>query len=195
MAGSLLTSLHGRRVGLTGERQLVVSPDGITDAGVPYVPYVLSAAGTALTASSTETALASYTIPARTLAAGNVIRVRYQGIATATNGTDTLAIKLYVGGLSGTAVITQAAIDVANNDTFGGWADIVIRTVGAAGTFVASAWYKTTAAEGTATMKDDITASTAIDTTASQAITLSGQFSSTNAGNSCRCDVFIVEIL
>jgi hypothetical protein len=194
MAGSARTSLHGRKVGLSNEGQLLVSPEGISEAGVPYAPYVLAAAGTALTASSTETALASYTIPARTLAAGNVIRVRYQGIATATNGADTLAIKLYVGGLSGTAVISAAAIDVANNDTFAGWADIVVRTVGAAGTFVACGWYKTTGAEGTATMKDDITASTAIDTTATQAITLSGTFSSTNAGNSCRCDVFIVSI-
>src|ERR1700742_4406776 len=71
--------------------------------------YNQVAAGTALTNSTTETLLGSFTIPANTLKAGDLLRFRYQGIATATNSTDTLLHKLYIGGLAGTALLTGTA--------------------------------------------------------------------------------------
>jgi len=158
--------------------------------------YNQVAAGTALTASSTETALGAFTIPANVLKVGDKLRIRYQGIATATNSTDTLAVKLYIGGLSGTALISHAATDVANNDVFSGEYELTVRTIGASGTIVGCGTYKSVpAAEGTATYKDDILASTAIDTTAAQDITVSGTWSTTNAGNSCRLDVLSVELV
>lgn len=165
------------------------------------VAYRNVAASTALSNTTSETMFSTMlTIPANTLKAGTVLKIRYQGIATATNSTDTLAIKLYIatvttaGSITGTALISAAAVDVADNNTFSGEAVVVIRTAGASGTLVADAKYKTTAAEGTATIKDDITASTTIDTTVAQYVGVSGTWSVASASNSCRLDIMVVEI-
>lgn len=194
MANDILVSLHGKRIGLGPVGELLVDKGNGTKI-VPVLGGNLAAAGTALTASSTETALGTVTIPARLLQPGSLIQVRYQGIATATNSTDTLAVKLYIGGLTGTALISHAATDVANNDVFSGEYELAIRTVGASGTMVGCGTYKSIpAAEGTMTIKDDILASTTIDTTADQDITVSGTWSTTNAGNSCRLDFLRVVV-
>lgn len=157
--------------------------------------YSNTAASTAIAASSAEALFdTQYSIPANALRAGARIRIRFGGIATATVGTDTLTIKLYIGGLTGTALITMAATDVANNDVFTGEYELLIRTIGASGTMVGQGTYKSIpAAEGTMTIKDDILASTAIDTTVAQVVAVSGKWSTTNA-NSCRLDFMTVEI-
>jgi len=80
------------------------------------VVYRTVAAGTAHAASTTETLVGSYSIPADTLKAGTVIKVRFQGIATATASTDTLTVKLYIGGLTGTAILTGTATNATNDD-------------------------------------------------------------------------------
>lgn len=188
----ILTSIHGRRLGLTNTGALAVTPDATVNL-IPRLLGNITAAGTALTASSTETALGAITIPANRLDVGSLIQVRFQGIATATNSTDTLTVKLYIGGIGGTALISMAATDVANDNVFTGEYEIAIRTIGSSGTMVGAGTFKSIpAAEGTMTIKDDILASTAIDTTASKDITVSGTWSSTNAGNSCRLDFFRV---
>lgn len=160
------------------------------------VVYRTVAAGTALTGSSTETLLGSYSIPADTLKAGTVVKVRFQGIATATNSTDTLTIKLYIGGLSGTALLTGTATDVANNNIFAGEALIQIRTAGASGTLVAVGTHTDVpAASGTATHGIcEITASTTVDTTAAQVVGVGAAWSTTSGSNSCRLDILVVEI-
>ena len=195
MANDILHSIYGKKLGIGPLGELLVDPSNTGTRIVPVLSYNLAAAGTALTASSTETALASYSIPAGRLQAGSLIQVRYQGIATATNSTDTLTVKLYIGGASGTALISEAATDVANNDCFTGEYELAIRTTGTTGTVVGVGTYKSIpAAEGTMTIKDDILASTTIDTTIAQAVTLTGTWSTTNAGNSCRADFFRIVI-
>lgn len=163
---------------------------------VQKLHYANTAASTAVTTTSSETAFdTNYTIPANSLRAGSVIKVRFQGIATATNSTDTLQIKLYIGGIAGTALFTSTATDATNNDIFAGEGVIVIRTIGSSGTFVASGSYtKVEGASGSATRVDFVTASTAIDTTTSKQITASATWSTNNAGNSCRLDIFTVEV-
>lgn len=163
-----------------------------TDGG-SQVAGVAVAASTALTASSTETNFDNsvLTIPANTLRAGDVIRVRVQGICTATNSTDTFTGKIKLGS---TAVISTGAVDVANNDIFYFDAEIVVRTTGASGTVVA-AGVQALGAEGTVTAKPAKLASTTVDTTAAVTLAISGQWSTTNAGNSCRLDVCDWEIL
>ena len=157
--------------------------------------YSNTAASTAVASTSLETLFdTSYTMPADTLKAGTVVKIRYQGIATTTVGSDTLGVKLYIGGLAGTALITAAAVDGVNSDTFSGEFQLVCRTAGATGTMVGTGVYKTTAAEGTMTAKDDILASTTINTTASQVIGVGATWNTTNA-NSCRLDILTVEIL
>lgn len=158
--------------------------------------YETVAASTAITASSTETAFSNgaYTIPANYLQVGDILHVRAQGIATATNSTDTLTAKLYLGGLSGTNIVSTGALDVANNDEFLIDAYIELRTIGSSGTFVANG-VDVIGTPGTATAKPFLLGSTAVDTTASQAITVSGTWSTTNAGNSCRLDYMTVDII
>lgn len=144
----------------------------------------------------TETAFStSYTIPANTLKNGSVLKIRYQGIATATNASDTLAIKLYIGGLAGTLLHSHTATDVADNDVFSGEYEVIVRSIGATGTIVGCGTRKNIpAAEGTAAYADDILASTAIDTTATQLIAVSAQWSAASASDSCRLDFLRIEL-
>lgn len=190
----ILTSIHGRILGLSNRERLVV---GIANAGVvPKVVYTNEAASTAISNSVTETLFSTqYSIPKNTLAAGQLIRIRYQGIATATNSTDTLAIKLYIGGLSGTVLLSHAATDVADNNVFSGEYELIVRTIGASGTVVGCGTAKSVpAAEGTATYKDDILASTTINTTAAQVIGVSATWSVASASNSVRLDFLRIEM-
>lgn len=191
---NILTSIHGRLLGLSHTKRLIVN--GFNPGVADLVVYTNTAASTAVTASSTETEFdTAYTAPGGSLRAGQRIKIRFQGIATATNSTDTLTIKLYIGGKTGTALISMAATDVANNDVFTGEYELIVRSDGASGTIVGVGTYKSIpAAEGTMTIKDDILASTAIDTTAAQRLCVSATWSTTNAGNSCRLDVFTVSI-
>jgi hypothetical protein len=153
-------------------------------------------AGTAHTSTTTEALIGSYSIPANTLVAGSVIEVEYQGIATATTNTDTLTVKLYIGGLGGTAILTGTATDVANNNIFSGKATIVVRTAGSSGTLVAHGHHTDVpAASGTATIGiAEITASTTINTEAAQVVGVGADWSTTDVNNSCRLDILVVKI-
>jgi len=157
--------------------------------------YVNTAASSAHTATTTEALFdTQYSLPANSVRAGSVIKIRFQGIATATNGTDTLTVKLYIGGLSGTALLTGTATDVANNNIFAGEFTLVIRTIGSSGTMVGYGTHtEVPAASGTAVHDiTEILASTTIDTTTAQVIGVGVDWSSTNAGNSCRLDLLEV---
>lgn len=153
--------------------------------------FRLVAAGTALTASSTETSLGSHTIPANRLRVGSRIRVRAQVIATATNSTDTLTLKLYIGGLAGLLICTTGAVDVANNDIGYIDAELVVRTA----TTAVAAGVQGLGVEGTVTAKPFKMASGTIAINVANDITVSGTWSTTNGGNSCRIDVLDVDII
>lgn len=194
---AILTSLHGKRFGLDRSgNALIDKGDTAGPSILGATAYTNVAASTALTASSTETLFSTnYSIPALTLVAGQLIKIKYQGIITATNASDTFAARLRIGGLAGTLLYTHTATDATNNDIFLGEFNLIIRTIGASGTVVGWGWGKNVgAAEGTIAVRDDILASTTIDTTAAQVIGVTGQFSSTNAGNSARLDFISVEL-
>ena len=186
-------------------KKRLTTTDGVTSGTARVVggrAYTNTAASTAIAASSTETAFdTAYSIPANTLKAGTLVKVKFQGIATATNANDTLTIKLYLatdtsaGAIVCTSLIAMAAQDVSNNDVFVGEYELICRTAGASGTMVGVGTYKSIpAAEGTMTIKDDYLASTTVDTTAAQIVCCTATWSSTNAGNSCRLDFLRVEI-
>jgi hypothetical protein len=159
---------------------------------VAAAPYAAVAASAAITNSTAQTAFdKAVTIPANTLKPGDVIRVRAQGIATATNSTDTLTATLRLGA---TDIVATPAVDVANNDVFVIDADIVIRTNGATGTLVAAGLVALGAA-GTATARAAYKASTAVDTTADLSVNVTGTWSVANAGNSVRLDVLDVQVI
>lgn len=135
----------------------------------------------------------SYSLPANSLQAGSKVRVRYAGFGVTGVGSDTFAHKLYIGGSGGTALITSATAVLPTNGTFTGESELICRTAGATGTFVAFGTYKQSSAEGTMTVKDDYVASTTINTTAAQTICVTGTWNSNNA-NSVRLDLLFVEI-
>ncbi len=155
--------------------------------------YSQQVAGTAYTASSTRTLLAGMTIKAGTLRVGSRIRVRGQVIRTAVNSTDTLLTDLAMGA---TVVKASAATNGAANDIQLFDADIIVRTIGASGTMVAAGHYTSVeAAADTAVTKPFILASTTLDTTADKIVGLYGTHSTTNAGNSVRCDVLSIDLI
>lgn len=190
----ILTSVHGRLLGLSRMGRLVAG--GNIPGVASLVAYSNEAASSAISNTTTETAFdTSYTFPKNSLAAGQVIKIKWQGIATSTNSTDTLAIKVYIGGITGTLLFTHAATDVANNNVFMGEYELIVRTVGASGTVVGFGTGKSVpAAEGTATYKDDILASTTINTTAVQQVAVSATWSVASASNSVRLDFLTVEV-
>ena len=158
--------------------------------------YETTAASADVTNTTTETKFStgSFTLPANMLQPGDIVRIRAQGIATATNATDTLTAKLYLGGLTGTLLVSTGALDVANNDEFLIDALVEIRTNGATGTFIANGT-DTIGTPGTSTVKAFLVGSTAIDTTATQEVAVSATWSAASAGDSCRLDYMTVDIV
>src|SRR5690348_7460093 len=102
MANDILKSLLGRRFGLGPLGELLLNRLGLGTKIVPVLWYNQAAAGTAVTNTTAETVAAAATIPANSLQPGSLIKIKFQGIATSTNSTDTLTVKLYIGGVSGT---------------------------------------------------------------------------------------------
>jgi hypothetical protein len=158
--------------------------------------FVNTIPSTAVASTTVETLFdQNYSIPANTLKAGSVIKISYQGIATTVVGSDTIVSKLYIGGLSGTALQTCTATAPNASGIFAGEMTLVVRTAGASGTFVGDGTFtKVPNVAGTATRVDQSIASTAINTLAAQVVGVSCTWNTTNA-NSCRLDVLRVEIL
>lgn len=196
---TIAKSLFGRNFGFDRVGRLLVASKDSTNVPKPIgrMVYTNTAASSAHS-NSTDEALFStqFSIPANTLQVGSLIKIRYQGIATATNSSDTLTIKLYMGGLAGTALLTGTATDVANSNIFAGEWEGIIRTIGASGTFVGVGTHTDVpAASGTATHGiTEILASTAIDTTAAQVIGVGADWSAASSGDSARLDFLRVEI-
>lgn len=178
----------------------VTTTNGVTAGTAKVVggrSYALVAAGSALTNSAAETVLGSFTLPANTIGQGTMVRIRFQGIATATNANDTLTIKAYLGSttLAGTALFTGAATDVANGDIFAGEFTLVGRAAaGAAAAVVGVGTYNDPAAVGAA-VKTAYLPATNFATNAALLIEVSGKWSAANPGNSCRLDVLTVEVI
>lgn len=150
-------------------------------------------ASSAVSTTAVETAFSNGVVnyAANTLAAGDVIRVRLQGIATATNSSDTLTVKLK----NGTNVIANTgAVDVANSDIFYIDVDFVIRTAATNGTAV-SAGIQALGTPGTVTAKPCNLASSTINTQTVNDFTVTATWNTNNAGNSCRLDIFDVQHL
>lgn len=183
----------------------MTTTDGVASGTAKVIGGLASnsvAASTAVTSTATETAFDTlYAIPANTLKAGTMIKVRWAGIITAANGTDTGTFKLYLatnttaGSLAGIAFTTTTATDMTANDIVTGEAVVTVRTAGSSGTLVAvSNHTKVEAASNTATVVSVLTNSTAVNTQTVQTVAVSCTFNSTNAGNSARLDILGVEI-
>lgn len=119
----------------------------------------------------------TYSLPANTLIAGDVIRIFGHAIVSAAAGTDTLTVKVYIGA---TVIAATAAVNATTGDIVEFDLTLVFRTIGASGTFVA-AGFVANGVIGTATALPLNLASTAIDTTAAKTIKASATWSATTA--------------
>lgn len=159
--------------------------------------YVQTAAGTALTASTSETRLGIATIPANRLGLGNVLRCKYQGIISNATGATTLTVRLRLGPttLTGTQLISGTATTSVASGIFSGQFEFVPRAAaGATAACVGFGKYHEPVAAGAVTEKVVALASTNFATNGQLLLEVTGQWSANDA-NSCRLDVFNVDIV
>lgn len=204
MAGDMLHSLYGRKLGLDVAGRLLTNPTGAGSMAASVTAANATAASTALTTFTAQRAFdnAYYTIPANTLQVGSLIRIKYQMIQTAVNGTDTAQAILSIGVTlaastlavsGGTALLTQTATAGGVSFVSDGEFELAIRTIGASGTMVGTGVFKKVPAIVTTYAPvPAILASTTIDTTVDQTIALGLAYGASSASNSARCDFFRV---
>lgn len=150
------------------------------------------AAGTALTASASETVLGTYTIPANTLKQRTRLHVRAMVAVTANNSTTTLTARMRLGGLTGTALITTAAVDTSAGHIVVMDFDLVSRADPSdASSLCGSGWYCDPGAVGGAT-KVAALAATNFDTNSDLDLVITGQWSAADA-NSCALQILSVD--
>lgn len=131
----------------------------------------------------------SVTIPAGEIKEGDVFRVKARGTLPATNSTDTFTGKLKVGT---EVIVTTPLPDAVNGDQFIIDAEIAVRVAGSSGKLVATGYALNDALAaglavpfGLAEASEDISGAIAISVT--------GQFSASSAGNEARLQQFSVE--
>ncbi len=191
---SVSSSLAGTNVDTAGNL-LLQDKGGNASYPVGRVSSAV-AAGTALTNSTSETVLGSASVPANSLFAGRKLIVSYQGISTSTNATDTLLITLRCGPttLTGQALITTAAVDVANNNIFTGRFELTARAApSAASACVGWGSYNDPSSQG-GTCKVASLGSTNFVTNGALLVEVTGTWSVASASNSCRLDVLDVSV-
>lgn len=157
------------------------------------VLFAATAASTALNTHTTITAFdVAYTIPANTLAVGDILRIKAAVLfANASNSTETSVITLKVGGLTivATAALDHAAADVALLDVI-----VHVRAIGASGSVVALGT-QSAGPPASATMKPFYTAAQTLDTTATAAVTVSQTNSASHANTGGQLVDLLVEKL
>jgi hypothetical protein len=121
------------------------------------------------------------TIPASTLAAGDVVRFTAHVAVPTTVSTDTLRVRVRVGGVSGTAIFDTTAVDVANDDLFRLTGSITFRTVGATGTALSVVDGSFTLAGANAPIEAQVTALSSLDTTAALTVVVTAVWSTESA--------------
>lgn len=142
---------------------------------------------------TTETTLVgsgvgSMTLPANFLTVGRVLKVRVWGVHSAT-GAPTIRIKVKVGG---TAILDTTAV-TSNNDTntaFQVEAWITCRTTGGTGTIIGQGKYEEISH---AAFPMSATATTTVDTTATQAVDVSLTWGTAAAGNTQTATNLVLE--
>lgn len=154
----------------------------------------------AVTSTSTETAFASsYTLPAYFAKAGDIYRIRFRVLATTTNSTDKLVIKVKCG--SNIIFATPADFDPANSDVVTGLLDMTVRTTGnvSTGTAISEGTGHAGTPAVVAGAADEPFASGlaefALNTQTANAFTITATWDSANAGNSCRLEMFSIDLI
>lgn len=162
------------------------------EIGESAIAYSATAASAEVENTTDETAFdKSKTLDGSQFAAGDVIRIRAQGVVVDNNSTDTLTVKLYLGTEE---IVSTGAVDVADGDIFYIDCDIVVRTTGATGTIVA-AGVVGLGVIGTVTAKPFLKAQATEDISGNVAVALKATWSVAHADNEVRLDILNVQVL
>lgn len=151
--------------------------------------YSNTADSAAVTNTTTETAFdKSVTLAGVQLATGDVLEIVCMGVATATNSTDTLNVKLKVGT---EIVASTGAVDVANDDIFYLHAFVTVQASGASGALMATG-VRAIGADNTVTAKPFRTDQASEDLSGNVLVSATATWSVANAGNSCKLEILDV---
>lgn len=162
--------------------------------GSAYMRPILSTA-TTLANSTSQTVIASYTIPASDAVAGAVYRIKAWGTLAVT-GTPTMTFVCKLGGLSGTSMVSFPAVTVRSGATDGFWDlefYLACATTGGSGTWSPMAKYTHNwlTSATTYTGVGPITAAPITrDTTVSNDMVLCATWSAASASNTITCRGF-----
>jgi hypothetical protein len=185
-AGQTLTS-NGSGAAPTWQNATTFS--GTSNTSIP--------AGNTIANTASETAFtSSYTIPANSLRAGSVIKVTLYG----TYGTDavlapTLQGRLKIGGTTRLDTGSLTAVVGATNRGWTAEGQIVVHSIGASGVADAQGTAQfSTAVTAALSVHMPNTATFTLDTTASQAITVTIQWGTADTDNTITLRQFIVSI-
>lgn len=129
----------------------------------------------------------NYTFPANDIEVGDVINIKGYVYILDTNSTDTLLIKLLFAGVE---LHATTALDVADGDLFIFEMTVIVRTIGASGTFIAFGMITQDAPGGAMVSVEQ--QSSAIDTTGTNLVAVQATWSVAHADNEVRLEGLVV---
>ena len=186
-----------------------VATAGVVSFMIPYAPSaaganyalqgVLSAAGTSVTNSTTETASATVTIPANSIRIGTVIRVHSRFRVSADSGATTVTFRLRFGAsatpASNTALVGTTAVNSASGDQALLDFSLTGRAApGATAAIVGSGLFSETAAAGAGTIKAAFLNTTNFATNGVLYVQATVEWSAADA-NAAQCEELVVELI
>lgn len=153
-------------------------------------------AGNTISNSSAEVAFASaYTVPAGTLIAGQSIRIKLYAVYNTIAGAQTVEFKVKVGGLT---VLDSGPVALIGPMANGGFAldgDLFVTSVGTSGSVEAQGAAQLGAPASGSSINLTNTAPYAVNTTISELISFTWQFTTANAGNNITLRAARIEVL
>jgi hypothetical protein len=156
---------------------------------------MINAAGTAVSNTTTETSMATWTVAANELQPNKLYRISGSIRSTATNSTDTLVVTIRWGSSatmsSNTSVFATAAVDQVNDDVACFAIDLAVQSTTRA---VVSGFISDSDAEGSKLLGSVYQILTVAKDTAYR-LDITATWSVANAGNSCQAESFqVVEL-
>lgn len=170
---------------------------GGADSALVYQDGTVPVGNTIANQSGSDVAFTStYTLIANTLTVGTVIRINLKGIYGTNIVAPNITGKIKFGA---TTMLTTGAITSIAGVTNGGWtgyAEFIVTTIGAAGTVESQGFLEfSTAATTALTVNLSNTAAVALDTTIDNIITVTVNWSTSNAANTISLRTITVDKL
>lgn len=152
--------------------------------------YTTTANSNTVTNTTAETSFGqTYTIPAKTLQDGDVLKFTVSGFVPSANSTDTLNVKLKMGS---TVVAATGAVDITTNDAFQIEMSVVIRTDGASGVMTGGG-FASLGVAGTGTGKVITLAPTAVNTNANILVDVTATYSAASTSDQAYMTILDIE--